>query len=150
MKLDGSVTIPAPRAQVWAFLTDPHAVGQCVPGLKSLEIVKPGERFRAVAAVGLGSVKVSFNADVIWEELIPPQKARMKGHGTAPGSAADATAEMLLAELPDGGTRLDWQADVTVSGTIASLASRLMPGVTQKLTASFFDCVREKVAAAPG
>jgi carbon monoxide dehydrogenase subunit G len=40
-----------------------------------------------------------------------------------------------------------WSTDVVVSGTIASLASRMMGGVTKKLTVAFFDCVKKQVEA---
>ena len=54
---------------------------------------------------------------------------------------------MNLSEAADGGTQLDWMADVTVQGTIASLASRLMGSVTQRLTGEFFECVKGKIEA---
>jgi carbon monoxide dehydrogenase subunit G len=52
---------------------------------------------------------------------------------------------MELADGANGSTDLAWSADVTISGTIASLAARLMGSVTQKLTASFFDSVRKDI-----
>ena len=147
MHLEGTTTIQAPREQVWQFLTDPHKVGQCAPGLESLEITTPDRKFRAVASIGLGTVKARFTTDVEWVELDAPNRAKMKAHGTAPGSAMDATSEMLLADGPDGATDMKWTADVVVVGTIASLAARLMGSVTQKLTGEFFNCVKKKIEA---
>ena len=145
MKLQGSVTIRAPRQNVWDFLTDPQAVARCTPGLESIEVVEPGRKFRAVASIGLGSIKTRFTVDIEWVELRPPEAARARAHGTAPGSTADVTAEMALEATGDDTTELRWEADVTILGTIASLASRMMGGVTQKLSAQFFDCVRKQV-----
>lgn len=145
MELNGEVNIRAPREKVWAFLLDAEKVSECVPGLESLEMIVPGEKFRAKAQVGLGTVKVKFEAQVEWFDLEPPTKARMRGSGTAPGSAGDATAEMTLKDGPDGSTDLIWTADVNVAGTIASLASRMMKSVSKKLAKNFFDCVKEKI-----
>jgi carbon monoxide dehydrogenase subunit G len=145
MELTGEVNIRAPREKVWEFLLDAEKVGECVPGLESLDIIVPGEKFLAKAQVGLGTVKVKFEAEVEWFDLEPPAKARMRGRGTAPGSAGDATAEMTLADGPDGSTDLIWIADVNVAGTIASLASRMMKSVSRKLAKNFFDCVKEKI-----
>jgi carbon monoxide dehydrogenase subunit G len=145
MKLQGKVSINAPREKVWDFLIDPNLVGTCVPGLEELEIIEPGKKFHAKAAVGLGTVKVKFDADVEWLELDPPNRAKMTGHGSAPGSAGDATAEMRLIEGPGDTTELEWEADVIVAGTIASLASRLMKSVSQKLSKTFFECVKKHV-----
>jgi hypothetical protein len=143
--LEGDVTIKAARDKVWKFLTDPHAVSKCAPGLQSLEIVTPDKKFRVVVSVGFGTVKATFNTDVEWVELEAPNRAKFKAHGSAPGSAVDATAEMKLSDAPDGATLMKWTADIVVLGTIASLASRLMAGVTQRLTAAFFDCARQQI-----
>jgi carbon monoxide dehydrogenase subunit G len=147
MQLKDSVTIAAPQERVWAFFTDPHAVGACAPGLESLEVVTPDEKFEVKGSVGFGAVQVHFVATVEWLELSPPDRATMKAHGTAPGSALDGTAELVLREVSPGETQLDWAADVTVSGTIASLASRMMGSVTKKLAGAFFTCVKRELEA---
>jgi len=149
MHLEGTVTINANRARVWDFLTDPNQVSQCAPGVESVEITEPGKKFRAIAAVGFGTVKARFAGDVEWLELEAPDRAKMKAHGNAPGSAADVVSEMKLSDAPNGGTQLNWTADVTIVGQLAGLAARLMGTVSQKLTAAFFDCVRKKIEAAP-
>lgn len=145
MRFQGNLTIRAPRDRVWGFLTDPEAVSRCAPGVESLEIVAPQERFRAVASVGFGSIKATFVSDVEWLDLEAPRRARMKVHGTAPGSAVDATSEMVLEDAPEGGTAMSWSAEVAVVGTIASIAARLMSGVAQRLTDAFFDAVRRRI-----
>jgi carbon monoxide dehydrogenase subunit G len=147
MHFEGKLSIKAPRDKVWAFLTDPDAVSKCAPGLESLEIVEPGKKFRATTSVGFGAVKVRFVNDVEWVALDAPNHASMKAHGKAPGSGVDATTSMDLSDGADGGTDLAWQADVSVVGTVASLAARLMGSVTNKLTARFFDRVREEIEA---
>jgi carbon monoxide dehydrogenase subunit G len=143
--LEGAVEIAAPRQRVWDFLTDPQAVAHCAPGLESIEVAEPGRRFKAVASLGLGSIKTRFTVDVEWVEMAPPGRAVARAHGTASGSTADVAAEMLLTEPTPGTTSLNWTAEVTINGTIASLASRMMGGVTQKLSGQFFDCVRATV-----
>jgi carbon monoxide dehydrogenase subunit G len=145
MNFKGTVTINAPREKVWHFLTTPEELTHCAPGLESLEVITPNERFRAIASVGFGAVKAKFVADAEWMDLEPPNRARMKVHGKAPGSAVDVKSEMQLSDGPDGATVLNWSSDVTVVGAIASLAARLMGSVTQKLTESFFDCVRARI-----
>ena len=145
MRFDGTVSIKAPRQKVWDFLTDPEKVAGAAPGLEKLEIVEPGKKFRATTSVGFGAVKVRFVNDVEWTELDPPRRAAMKAHGTAPGSAVDATTAMELSDGASGGTDLAWTADIRVVGTIASMAMRLMGGVTKTLTNAFFDRVREEI-----
>jgi len=145
MHLEGTTTINAPRTTVWKFLTDVQAVAQCAPGVESVEIVEPNKKFRATASVGFGSVKVKFSGDGEWVEMDEPNRAVVKGHGKAPGSAADVTAEMILSDTSNGGTEMKWTAEVNIMGSIASIASRMMGTVAQKLTGEFFNNVKQKI-----
>ncbi|MFQ5628748.1 MAG: CoxG family protein [bacterium] len=145
MQFEGTVSIKAPREDVWEFLTDPEKVTQCVPGVESFEIVEPGKKFNAVAGLGLGTVKVKFKTEIEWLGLDKPNMARMHAKGTAPGSSMEAISEMHLENTDGGTTELRWSADIKIFGKIASLAARLMGGVTNKLSAAFFQCVKRKI-----
>ena len=147
MLLKGDVTIRAPRKKVWDFLTDPNQIGQCVPGVEKIETIEPLKLYRGTVSVGLGSVKARFNGEVEIVELDEPNHARLKAHGTATGSAADAISEMGLSDGPDNSTMVHWTADIHVSGQLASLASRLMVPVSQKLAGVFYDEVRKRIEA---
>lgn len=145
MKLSGDVTIQAPRKKVWDFMTDPNQIGQCVPGVEKIETIEEMKRYHGVVSVGLGSVKARFSGEVEIVELDEPNHAKLKAHGTATGSAADAVSELSLSDGPDGSTLVHWTADINVSGQLASLVSRLIVPVSQKLAAVFYDEVRKRI-----
>ncbi|HLF73092.1 MAG TPA: carbon monoxide dehydrogenase subunit G [Anaerolineales bacterium] len=145
MQLKGSVTIRAPRKKVWDFMTDPNQIGQCAPGVEKIEMLEPLKRYRGVVSVGFGAVKARFSGEVEVLELDEPHYAKLKAHGSATGSVADAISEMRLSDGPDGSTVVDWTADVSVSGQLASLAARLMVPVSQKLSEQFYEQVRKKI-----
>lgn len=145
MLLKGDVTIKAPRKKVWEFLTDPNQIGQCVPGVEKIETIERLKKYRGIVSVGLGSVKAKFSGDVDILELDEPNRAKLKAHGTATGSAADAVSEMSLSDGPDNSTVVHWTADINVSGQLASLVSRLMVPVSQKLAGVFYDEVRKRI-----
>ena len=145
MILKGEVAIRATRKQVWDFMTDPEQIGQCAPGVEKIEVIEPLKKYRGIVSVGLGSVKARFSGDVDILELDEPNRAKLKARGTATGSIADAVSEMSLSDGPDGTTILHWTADVNVSGQLASLASRLMAPVSQKLAGVFYEQVRKKI-----
>jgi len=145
MLIRGEVTIRAPRKKVWDFLTDPDQIGQCAPGVEKIEMIEPLKRYRGIVSVGLGAVKARFSGEVEVMELEEPNYAKIKAHGSASGSVADAVSEMRLSDGPEGSTMLNWTADVTVSGQLASLASRLMVPVSQKLAQVFYEQVRKKI-----
>ena len=148
MLLKGDVTIQATRKKVWDFLTDPNQIGQCVPGIEKIETIEDMKRYHGVVSVGLGSVKARFSGEVDILELDEPNRAKLKAHGTATGSAADAISEMSLSDGPDNSTLVHWTADINVSGQLASLASRLMTPVSQKLAVIFYEEVRKRIETA--
>ena len=146
MKFAGTVDIGAARDRVWAFVVDPNQVGQCGPGVESIEVIDD-TRFKATAKVGIGFISARFVVNMEMAEQEPPDRAVIKAHGQAPGSAVDATAEMTLSDGDGGGTRMDWSADVTISGSLASLGARLIEGTANKMIGQTFDCMKAKLDA---
>ena len=146
MHFEGSVQIKASRDKVWAFLIDPNQVGSCGPGVESIEVIDD-THFKATAKVGVGFISARFVVNMELVDLEPPDQANIKAHGQSPGSAVDATATMRLSDGEDGGTAMDWEADVNISGTLASVGARLIEGTANKMIGQTFDCIRTKLEA---
>jgi uncharacterized protein len=148
MKFDGTVEIAAPRDRVWAFLMDPNQVGPCGPGVESIEVLDESH-FKAKAKVGIGFISARFVVDMEIAEREAPNRAVIKARGQAPGSAVDATATMALrdGEGDAAGTIMDWNADVLIGGTLASVGARMIEGTANKMIAQTFDCIRTKLEA---
>jgi carbon monoxide dehydrogenase subunit G len=144
MQFNGTLDIAAPPAKVWAFVTDPTQVGQCGPGVESIELVDP-THFRAKAKVGIGFISAKFVVEGEMRDLVPPADAIVKVHGQAPGTAVDATATMHLSDGAAGGTVLSWSADVNIAGTLASVGARLIEGTANKMIAQTFACMKAKL-----
>ena len=146
MQFMGTVQIDAPRDRVWAFLMDPDQVGSCGPGVESIEAID-ADHFKARAKVGIGFISARFVVDMTVAERNEPDLAVLKAHGQAPGSAVDATASMALSGPAEGPTTMDWSADVTISGTLASVGARMIEGTANKMIGQTFDCIRTRLAA---
>jgi len=146
MQFQGTVEIKAPRDRVWAFLMDPEQVGSCGPGVESIEVVD-ADHFKARAKVGIGFISARFNVDMTIAERTVPDRAVIKAHGQAPGSAVDATANMALSGPAEGPTTMDWSADVAIAGTLASVGARMVEGTANKMIGQTFDCIRSKLEA---
>lgn len=144
MQFSGTVDIRAPRDRVWAFLIDPNQVGSCGPGVETIEVIDE-THFKAKAKVGVGFISARFVVEMTMVELDEPTRAVIKAHGQAPGSAVDALATMSLKDGADGATTMDWSADVTISGTLASVGARLIEGTANKMISQTFDCIRVKL-----
>jgi carbon monoxide dehydrogenase subunit G len=146
MKFLGQLDIAAPRERVWAFVIDPNQVGQCGPGVESIEVIDD-THFKATAKVGIGFINARFFVNMELAEQQPPDRAVLKAHGQAPGSAVDATASMTLTDNASGGTLMDWSADVAIAGSLASLGARLIEGTANKMIGQTFDCMKTKLEA---
>jgi carbon monoxide dehydrogenase subunit G len=146
MRFEGSVPIRVSRERVWAFVIDPQQVGQCGPGVEKIEVVD-ASHFKATAKVGIGFISARFVVNMEFADLQPPDVAFIKAHGQAPGSAVDASAEMRLSDGPDGTTVMDWNADVNIAGTLASIGARLIEGTANKMIGQTFDCMKTKLEA---
>jgi uncharacterized protein len=144
LHFEGTVQIAAPRDRVWSFVMDPNQVGQCGPGVESIEVVDD-THFKARAKVGIGFISTRFVVDLEFAEVTPPEAATIKAHGQAPGSAVDGTAQMRLSDGDDGGTRMDWFADVNIVGSLASVGARLIEGTASKMIGQTFDCMKSKL-----
>lgn len=144
MHFEGSVEIDAPRDRVWAFVIDPNQVGQCGPGVESIETIDD-THFKATAKVGIGFISARFVVNMEFAELTPPDAATIKAHGQAPGSAVDATAQMHLSDGPNGGTVMDWSADVNLAGTLASVGARMIEGTADKMIGQTFSCMKTRL-----
>lgn len=147
MKFSGSVPIEAPRERVWAFVIDPDQVGQCGPGIESIEVLDP-THFKATAKVGIGFIRARFVVNLEFAELTPPERALIKAHGQAPGSAVDAAAEMRLSDGSEPRTSvMDWNADVTIAGSLAGVGARMIEATANTMIAKAFDCIRARLEA---
>src|SRR5436190_11627611 len=143
MNFKGQVQINAPRETVYEFLTAPDKVAACAAEVQKLDVIDD-MHFKVTAKTGVGFVKLTIPMDVHWLEKDAPSKAVARARGSAGGTAVDMTAGMELSEQ-DGGTLLDWHAEVHVSGTIASVGSRLLEGAANKITGQVFKCVKTKL-----
>lgn len=145
MQFSGSVEIEAPRDRVWDFVSDPMQMGLCGPGVESIEM-HDEDHFTASARVGIGPINLRFSGKGEFLERVAPERASVRGRGSAPGSAVDGTAHMTLRDgETEGTTIMDWTADIQMSGTIASLGARLIEGTAAKLVAKTFACVKSKL-----
>jgi carbon monoxide dehydrogenase subunit G len=144
MEFKGEVPIKASREKVWAFLTDPHQVTECAPGLQSVEVIDE-RHFKCVVRAGVGMIKGNFNFDIEWIEMDEPSHAQMRANGKIPGSAVAMTSTMDLADDGADGTMMNWSSDVRVSGTIAGVGARLMSGVADRMTKDIFGCIKSKL-----
>ena len=139
--------IQAARALVFERFTDAVFVAQCVPDVRHVQTLEPGRLYAVVVEIGFGAAKSTFDTQVEFIEKTPGDSARIRAHGRAPGSLADVSANLSLHDSADGGTVLEWSADIEITGAVASVAMRMLDSVVRTFSAQFFACAKSKIEA---
>lgn len=129
MKIAGSYNLKAPKAEVWATLTDPEKITPLLPGGEIVAESDETWRARLSAPTALGSSTFDFTFALV--ERRPEEYVRVAGHGYGSQNVIDLTADLNLSES-DGGTRVAWESDVRLGGVLASLGQRSLPYVLQR------------------
>lgn len=144
MEIRGTEIIRLPREEVWKSITDADLVASCMPGVESMKTLEPNRKFEVLGGVKLGAAGVRAKTRLEWIRLREPDEASMSIRGSGPGVTIDGSTDLRLREVAEG-TALDWTANVTVRGTVAMLAGRLMKPVMEKMNREFFARLRGKI-----
>ncbi len=138
MEFSGEFTSDHDAEELWSYFTDPDVLRECAPGCESMTLVSPS-RLDATLAVGVGSVKPSFDVTATVTEYDRPNRLGLEATGEASRNSFSVTALLELAENGDGTTTASWEAAANVSGLVASMGERALGSVSGKLVNDFFE-----------
>ena len=144
MKIEGQFAFAgiAPLA-VWAFLTDPNRIAQCLPGCDNLVQTADGS-YEMELRFGVGAISGTFRGSIRLHDLQPTSEYRMSVNGS--GTPGFVKGEGTIQLTPDDtGTVLKYSGDVTAGGPIASLGQRMIGGAARMVIDQFFRCVAGKL-----
>lgn len=119
MHLDGQFRVAAGKAQVYAFLTDPHTVSKYMPDVKEVD-VQDQDHFSVKAKVGISHIKGDMVMKLTITDRNPPTSTTVIGKGSGLASMVDMVTSFSLDAASDGTTLVNWRGDVTVSGKLAA------------------------------
>ena len=132
MNVSGERIFDAPRATVWQVMNDPASMAKTMPGVESFDI-HDDRRWTANVKIplGLGGLKMKIDMDKTDER--PPEFAKLHIKGKGVGAMLNMETSFQLSEA-DGGTKMDWAADVKLAGPVGSMGQRvLQPIVNQQV-----------------
>jgi uncharacterized protein len=150
MKLENSFDVPAPPDAAWGLLIDVPRIIPCMPGATLTETID-AETWKALMAVKLGPISLSFDTEVRQEQLDESTRtARLSANAREKRGrgAAQATIESRLAPQ-NGGTRIEITTDLALSGPVAQYGRGLIEDVSTQLVKSFADCLKAQLVAEP-
>ena len=151
MKIADSFTVAAPVERTWQAITDPQIVGACLPGCEAIETVSP-TLYRARIGVKLGPISAKFAAEVEVLEEQPPTRVVSVMRGEEGGRASHIRSDNILSLEPadDGGTRVTYEAEMTVTGRLAKFGFGVMKKKAQALAGEFARNLEARLNAETG
>lgn len=142
---EGTVGILADRETVWQTVRDPEVLTACVKGAEEIEQISDRE-YEGVIRQTVAGIGVEMNGELQIQELEAPRWLRFNGVGsdTRTGSRMeiDATVEISEGE-PE--TALSYDVEVTFTGKLASLGSRVLRRQIRTNIDAYFDNLAENV-----
>ncbi|WP_382156583.1 CoxG family protein [Hydrogenophaga sp. ANAO-22] len=127
MEIEKTLLLDAPPARVWALLLDPNAMGACVPGMESIDVVSDDE-YVAVMKVKIAFISARFKLKTRIVERDEPRYLRAEGTGedASVASSLKQNSEMWLQEREGGGTELRMKVKVDVLGRMGTFGLGVM------------------------
>ena len=141
MRLQGSVDVSGINANdFWKMLSNMEEVSKCFPGLKSVQ--KVGENsYRVAGQISVGLIKGDYTADVNFAKIDEVNRViAFNARGKGMNSIVDLEATLTMKE-----NELNYNVDVKTSGVLASLASRAISTVVDRIVSDLLQCVKMKI-----
>ena len=145
MLLQGEFKLEKDVETVWMFVSDPAKVIECAPGLQSYKVGE-GKHVSASVKVKIGFLSSVFQTNSMMTSEDPAgHSASLELTGSGSGSAFHGHVAIKVAGS-SGSSEVAWEANVSISGPLGSLARPLIEGNVKKIVDQLFDCVKGKLS----
>jgi len=142
MKVSGSATLDAPIDKVWQSFLDPGVLVATIPGCERLEETGK-DQYLATVMIGVGSIKGSYQGEVQLYDLKEPDSLSLHAKAAAATGTISVDVMVTFAEVGEGQTRLEYNADAVVGGMIAGVGQRMLTSVSKRMADEFFNNVNQ-------
>ena len=150
MELDKALQLPAAPGAVWALLLDPQVMGECVPGMKSIEVVSPTE-YLAQIHVKISFISAKFKIRTTVTEQRAPHYLKSEGAGedASVASSFKQTSEIFLEETAEGGTSVRMKIRVDLLGRLGTFGLSVMKTKADRMWDEFGVKLAERLTVPP-
>lgn len=139
------VQISGSKDDLWAFISDPENLVDCVPGAQDVERLSETE-YTFVIEQGIGYFTAVFDGDVELVEKNEPEWIVADGsaYDRGTGSTFDVIAAMEMRDADVDTVELAYTVEFTFTGGVATYASRWIRRVISTRVDEYFDNIRAK------
>ncbi|SEL20256.1 SRPBCC family protein [Streptacidiphilus jiangxiensis] len=147
MRLHHDMTVPASTDDVWRALGEIDAIAPCLPGA-SVERIDEDTVYGSMT-VKVGPITVAYKGRAVIDErddadhrmVVHASGREQRGVGTA-----QATLVVAVHDQPSGGSEVDVDTDLTVTGRPAQFGRGVMADIGDRVIAEFADRLSRQLA----
>jgi carbon monoxide dehydrogenase subunit G len=141
MKFSGTLTVKAPRAEVYKKVRDARFFASCVDGVSELAETAP-DTYAAVFATKVAYMTFKFKVTVQVTRALEPSEIEAKVEGTPLGVVGRLTGTSVtkLSETQvDGspGTAIDYEVETALTGKLGSLGQPVLRSKAKEMERQF-------------
>jgi len=146
MKVDGEREFRVPREILWDVLNDPAKMADLMPGVQSFTI-KDERNWTATVKVPLGLGSLAMTIDFEQTEVRPLEYSSLHAKGNGVGAIMDMQTSFAL-EPVGSGTRMLWNAEVSVLGPVGAMGQRVLQPIVKQQVNQVLTALDRRVTAA--
>jgi carbon monoxide dehydrogenase subunit G len=137
MKFSGTITVQAPRVQVYKALRDARLFASCVEGVQDLVETGP-DAYSAMFVTKVAYMKFAFKVAVAVVRAEEPREIAAKIGGAPLGIVGRLTATSVtrLTEM-SGATRIDYEVEAALTGKLGSLGQPVLRAKAKEMERQF-------------
>ncbi|MBW1863707.1 MAG: hypothetical protein JRJ02_15270 [Deltaproteobacteria bacterium] len=140
--------IDTPIKKLYNLFLDAKAVGSCIPGCESVELIGEDE-YDSIIKAKVGIISAKFKIRTKISEAVPFNLIRTVGHGKELRNLGHfkQKTEITLREISENETEVSYQSEVSIVGRLATFGDRIMKSKAKTLGKEFADTVKAKLSS---
>lgn len=146
LRFTGTRVLQRPPEDAFAALTDCRLLVEAVPDVESCAFAEV-DRAAMVLRPGFAFVRGTLDTTVDVVERTAPTAARLLLRSKGIGSSSEVEATMRFSPTPEGGTSVEWTAEVkSLGGLLKMVPAGLIRGTAEKVINDAWDRLVAKMA----
>jgi carbon-monoxide dehydrogenase small subunit len=149
MQIDGKFVVKGKIQDVWNLVLEPGTLASCIPGAEKIESTD-NKTYNCLVKQSVGPITVKLQFVVNLVEVTPPTFVKAVGRGEALGKLGTFGIDLTvhLSEQAAAGTcEIDYKADVSMVGKLATFGERIMRAKVKSVGDQFTQNLEKKLKA---
>ena len=146
MQIDGKFVVNGKIQEVWDLVLQPGTLASCIPGAEKIESTD-NKTYNCLVKQSVGPITVRLQFVVNLTEITPPTYVKAVGRGEALGKLGTFGIDLVvhLCEQPGTKCELDYKADVSMVGKLATFGERIMRAKVKSVGEQFTQNLERKI-----